>query len=167
MNMMMKILYERGNGFAIKEVEREDSKLDVEVIILKDGLFVTSELYNGITSEEKQDLVASYLATVMEIFGVEEVATYSERFRLAKKAMNLGIINDYRIISFKRDSDYSMVEVQLLSNGQFIISTIIEGLTIEKMVKLKEKLNKIKKYQLDIRKQTRPTYPVEIIEMIK
>lgn len=165
--MMMRILYERGNGFEIKEVRREDSKLDVEVIILKDGLFVTSEIYNGITSKEKQELVASYLTTVMEIFGVEEILTYSERFRLAKKAMNLKIINDYKIIPLDNNEDYSKVEVQLLSNGKFAISTIVTGLTTEKMVKLKEKLNRIKKYQLDIRKQTRPTYPVEIIEMIK
>ena len=92
--------------------------------------------------------------------------TSEERVRLARKAMGLNIINGYKIEPLN-DEDYSNVRVQLLSSGKHpMYTTGICCLTKENLEKLKKKLNGIVEYQLDIRKQTRPLYGIEIIQMI-
>lgn len=162
---MMKTLENLGNGFKIEERELENSQVELTVEILKDGIYVEFEKINGISEQEKEKVVANYLATQMKLFGVEEEIPFEECVRLAKKAINLNIVNGYKIIPLK-ENKYSDVEVQLLESGKFSKSTYIHGLTPEKLAELQKKLNGIIKYQLDIKIQSRPLYGIEIITMI-
>lgn len=159
---MMVSLEKMGNGFKIEERQLENAKVDLTVEILKDGIYVTSE---KISTQEAEKVVANYLATQMKLYGVEEERPFEECVRLAKKAIELDIVNGYKIIPLKKD-DYADVEIQLLKSGRFSSSTCLHNLTPKELAELKEKLNGILKYQLNLKIQSRPLYGIEIITMI-
>ena len=75
---MMKTLENLGNGFKIEERELENSQVELTVEILKDGIYVEFEKINGISEQEKEKVVANYLATQMKRFGVEEEIPFEE-----------------------------------------------------------------------------------------
>ena len=80
--------------------------------------------------------------------------------------MELNIINGYKITPLE-DGNYSNIRVELLESGRYpMYTTGIFDLTENGLEKLKNKLNGIIEYQLNIRGQNRPLYPVEIIQMI-
>lgn len=163
---MMTSMEKLGNGFKIQERKLENSEVELTVEILKDGIYVTSEKFDNVSKQEEKKIIANYLATQMKLYCVEEEVTSEERVRLARKAMGLNIINGYKIEPLN-DEDYSNVRVQLLSSGKHpMYTTGICCLTKENLEKLKKKLNGIVEYQLDIRKQIRPLYGIEIIQMI-
>ena len=164
----MKLDRDLGNGFAITEYEvREKEQLEnLSIDILRNGICIGTEIYENISFEEKERLVAMYIAMEMDVFGVDESPLISERVRFAKKVTNLRIINDYRLIVPIDQQQPFDCEVQLLSSGKFAMSTCVYGLTSESLIKLQEKLNRIKQFQLDVRHQVRPLYGVEIIAMI-
>lgn len=162
---MMISLERLGNEFKIEERKLENSKIELIVEILKDGIHVDVEKFEFISAQEKEKTVANYLATQMKLFGVEEEIPFEECVRLAKKAINLNIINGYKIIPLT-ENKYSDIEIQLLEGGRFSKSTCIHNLTPEKFTELQKKLNGIIKYQLDIKIQSRPLYGIEIITMI-
>lgn len=163
---MMISMEKLGNGFKIQERKLENSEVELTVEILKDGIYVKSEEFENVSKQEEKKIIANYLATQMKLYCVEEEITSEERVRLARKAMELNIINGYKIEPLN-DEDYSNVRVQLLSSGKYpMYTTGICCLTKEDLEELKKKLNRIVEYQLDIRKQTRPLYGIEIIQMI-
>ena len=163
---MMTSMEKLGNGFKIQERKLENSEVELTVEILKDGIYVKSEEFDNVSKQEEKKIIANYLATQMKLYYVEEEITSEERVRLARKAMELNIINGYKIEPLN-DEDYSNVRVQLLSSGKNpMYTTGICCLTKEDLEELKKKLNRIVEYQLDIRKQTRPLYGIEIIQMI-
>ena len=80
--------------------------------------------------------------------------------------MELNIINGYKITPLE-DGNYSNIRVELLESGRYpMYTTGIFDSTENGLEKLKNKLNGIIEYQLNIRGQNRPLYPVEIIQMI-
>lgn len=162
---MMTSMEKLGNGFKIQERKLENSEVELTVEILKDGIYVTSEKFENVSKQEENKIIANYLATQMKLYCVEEV-TSEERVRLAGKAMGLNIINGYKITPLE-DGNYSNIRVELLESGRYpMYTTGIFDLTENGLEKLKNKLNGIMEYQLDIRKQTRPLYGIEIIQMI-
>lgn len=163
---MMQSLNQERNGFKVVErnTDYENRITSVSIEILKSGILVRTEDYNQITFEEKNKIVAQYLAAQMEVLGIAETTVTKESIRLAKKTMKLDLINGYKIIPLKED--FSKIEVQLLKNGEFSKSTVLSNITQEKLKKLQKKLNGVVEYQLDIRSQSRPLYGVEIISLI-
>lgn len=163
---MMTSMEKLGNGFKIQERKLENSEVELTVEILKDGIYVTSEKFENVSKQEENKIIANYLATQMKLYCVEEEVTSEERVRLAGKAMGLNIINGYKITPLE-DGNYSNIRVELLESGRYpMYTTGIFDLTENGLEKLKNKLNRIVEYQLDIRKQTRPLYGIEIIQMI-
>lgn len=163
---MLTTLERYGNGFKVEERDLGNSEVELTVEILEDGIYVTSEKYERVSKQEEKRIIAHYLATQMKIYEVEIETTSEERVRLAQKAMKLNIVNGYKIETLS-DEDYSNIRVLLLENGRFPrYTTGIYNLTTDDLEMLKTKLNSIIEYQLDIRKQTRPLYGVEIIRMI-
>mgnify|MGYP007124392464 CR=1 FL=1 len=163
---MMTSIKKLGNGFKIQERKLENSEVELTVEILKDGIYVTSEKFENVSKQEENKIIANYLATQMKLYCVEEEVTSEERVRLAGKAMGLNIINGYKINPLE-DGNYSNIRVELLESGRYpMYTTGICCLTKENLEELKKKLNRIVEYQLDIRKQTRPLYGIEIIQMI-
>lgn len=163
---MMTSMEKLGNGFKIEERKHGNSEVELTVEILKDGIYVTSEKFENVSKQEENKIIANYLATQMKLYCVEEEVTSEERVRLAGKAMGLNIINGYKITPLE-DGNYSNIRVELLESGRYpMYTTGIFDLTENGLEKLKNKLNGIMEYQLDIRKQTRPLYGIEIIQMI-
>lgn len=162
---MMTSMEKLGNGFKIEERKQGNSEIELTVEILKDGIYVTSEKFENVSKQEENKIIANYLATQMKLYCVEEVIS-EERVRLARKAMGLNIINGYKITPLE-DGNYSNIRVELLESGRYpMYTTGIFDLTENDLEKLKNKLNGIVEYQLDIRKQTRPLFGIEIIQMI-
>ena len=163
---MMTSIKKLGNGFKIQERKLENSEVELTVEILKDGIYVTSEKFENVSKQEENKIIANYLATQMKLYCVEEEVTSEERVRLAGKAMGLNIINGYKINPLE-DGNYSNIRVELLESGRYpMYTTGIFDLTENGLEKLKNKLNRIVEYQLDLSKQTRPLYGIEIIHMI-
>ena len=164
---MILSLKKLGNGFRARERKLGNSELGLSIEILKDGISVLNEDFgNGLSRDEVEKIIAHYLATQMNIYGVEEETTSEERVRLAQKAMTLNIINGYKIQPLI-DGDYSNIRVELLENGRCpVYTTGMYNLTKEDLQKLQEKLNNIMRDQLDIRNQIRPLYVLEIIQLI-
>lgn len=162
----MKLIDGVGNGFAITEYEvrEKEQREDLLIEILNDGICIGTNFYNNISFEERDRLVALYIAMEMDVFGIDDSPLLSEKLRFAKKIMNLGIINDYKLVLTKKEK--IDCEVKFLVSGKFLMSTHVHGLSPDGLVKLQKKLNNIKQFQLDVKHQTRPLYAVEILSII-
>ncbi len=90
--------------------------------ILKDGIYVKSEEFENVSKQEEKKIIANYLATQMKLYCVEEEITSEERVRLARKAMELNIINGYKITPLE-DGNYSNIRVELLESGRYPMYT--------------------------------------------
>lgn len=170
----MKLGRGAANGFVITEheVRERDGLKNVTIEILSDGIPIGTELYENITQEKKEWLVAKYLSMEMEVFCIDagDSLLEEEQIRYAKKIAKLGIINGFKLIPTreKNNPELFKCEVQFLKSGEYsMASSCLHDLTSEKLENLKAKLNNIKKHQLDIKKQYRQLYLTEILEIIR
>lgn len=171
---MMKLSKETGNGFVITEheVREKEGLRNVTIEILSDGIPINTEVYENITQEKKEWLAAKYLSMEMEVFCIEsgDSLLEEEQIRYAKKISKLGIINGFKLILTREENNPELFkcEVQFLKSGEYsMASSCLHDLTPEKIENLKMKLNNIKKHQLDIKRQYRQLYLMEILEIIR